>query len=59
MPGHREGLEEEGMDPTGAVMEKRHRGTEGGMFMLSLEPGRRESGGRSGQRVHEPEHGAE
>ena len=59
MPGHKEGLKEEGVDPTLAGVEKRHRGTEGGTLMLSLEPGRMESGGCSVQRVHEPEHGAE
>ena len=44
LPGNKGGLREEGVGPTWAVMEKPHRGTEGRMLLLHLEPGRVEPG---------------
>lgn len=44
LPGNKGGLREEGVGPTWAVMEKPHRGTEGRMLLLRLEPGRVEPG---------------
>lgn len=50
LPGNKEGLREEGVDATWAVVEKPGRGTEGGMFLLCLEPGWVEPGGCCRQR---------